>query len=172
MMDKVTKIYTKVARAGVTFPAMRRVVSLLCALTAALVIGLAGTDAAQAVSVGPNVTLSLTTADCTYPGQISVHYGFYPAYGGSYYVSIRLWMRNVTTGRWTYFPWSQPALVTPGQKLNLSFWGIPDGLYQLRTEWEQYQGNYWSQSIYDNVDQVFNWLPNGWSQNSNSLCAL
>jgi len=171
-MDRLTKVFTKITHAGVSFRATRRVVSLIGALTAALAIGLAGTEAAQAVSVGPNVSLSLTTADCTYPGQVAVHYSFYPAYGGSYYVSIKLWMYNFSTGRWASFPWSQPALVTPGQKLNLSFWNIPSGVYQLRTEWEQYQGNHWSPSVYDNVDQVFNWLPNGWSQNTNSLCAL
>jgi hypothetical protein len=45
-------------------------------------------------------------------------------------------------------------------------------VYYLVTEWQQSQGNGWSPSKRDKVDQVQNWLPNGWSQNTDSLCAL
>jgi hypothetical protein len=172
-VDKVAKIHTKAAHAGVSLPAMRRAVSLICALTAALVIGLAGTGTAEAVSVGPDVTLSLTQADCSFSGQtINLHYGFYPADGRSYYVSVRLWLYNFSTGQWSHFLWSQPASVSPSQNLNLHFGPVSHGVYYLLTEWKQYQGNGWSQSIYDKMDQVFNWLPNGFSQNTDSHCAL
>ena len=171
-VDKIAKSYSKVVHVGLSFPAMRRAVSLICALTVALLIGLVGTGTAQAVSRGPNVTLSLTTADCSYPGQLAVHYGFYPADGRSYYVSIKVWMYNFSTGRWSSFPWSQPASVSPSQNLNLHFRSIPSGAYYLLTEWKQYQANGWSQSIYDKVDQVFNYMPNGFSSNTESACAL
>jgi len=81
-------------------------------------------------------------------------------------------MYNLSTGRWSSFPWSQPASVSPSQNLNLHFRSIPSGAYYLLTEWKQYQANGWSQSIYDKVDQVFNYMPNGFSSNTESACAL
>jgi hypothetical protein len=162
------------ARRRIRLPAMRRAVSLIGALTAALVIGLAGTGAAQAASVGPNVTLQLTTAECYPTGQVRIHYGFYPAYGYQYYVSVRLRFYIYSTGLWSSpSPWSPAQAVTPGQKLNYPFDYIPHGTYGLLTEWKQWQGNGWSPSIYDWVDQVFNYRPD-WSvqSSSESICTV
>jgi hypothetical protein len=173
MMDKVTKIFTNVAHAGGRFPAMWRAVSLIGALTAALVVGLAGAGAAQASSVGPNVTLSLTTAECYTTGQVRIHYGFYPAYGYQYYVSVRLRFYNFSTGLWSSpSPWSPALAVTPGQKLNYPFDYIPHGTYYLLTEWTQWQGNGWSPLVHDKVDQVFNYRPDGSVQSTESICAV
>jgi hypothetical protein len=171
-MDKVSKIYTKVAHAGVSVRATRRAASLIGALMAALVIGLVGTDAAQAVSVGPNGTLSQATADCTFPGQVTVHDEFIPAHVGQYYFRVRVWMYNFSTGLWTSNDWRSPQLGVLDQKIDYDLKSVRSGVYYLLTEWEQSQGNGWSQSIYDKVEQVFNWMPNEFSQNTDSLCAL
>jgi hypothetical protein len=172
MMDKVGMFFAKVARAGMSRRTMRRAVGSIGALTAALVIGLAGTDAAQAVSTGPDGTIVSSTAACTFPGQVTVYFGFTPPTGGPYYYQVRLLMYNFSTGLWTQTKWLSAELDVIGPTVDYKLDSIPSGVYYLVTEWQQSQGNGWSPSKRDKVDQVQNWLPNGWSQNTDSLCAL
>ena len=166
-MDKVGTFFAKVARAGMSWRTMRRAVGSIGALTAALVIGLAGTDAAQAVSTGPDGTIVSSTARLHVPGAGDCPLRLHPAHWGPVLLpgqalDVQLLDRSVGPRR----NGCRPELDVIGPTIDYELDSVPSGVYYLVTEWQQSQGNSWSPSKRDKVDQVQNWLPNGWSQNT------